>query len=141
MPSTYQSIVINAPVDQVWNKVKNFHDFSWASEVITSCEAVGTKSPAEVGAQRLLNGVFHETLRLLDDQQHLLEYSIDDGPSPVSPAEVQNYVGSLRLRPVTLSDSTFVEWSAQWQSEQQEAVEFCHGIYVALLQAMALACE
>jgi len=137
MPSTYQSIVINAPVEDVWNKVKNFHDFSWAADIINSCDAVGSKGPAEVGAKRLLNGVFHETLSRMDDEQHLLEYSIDDGPSPVSATEVSNYIGRLKLHPVTLGNATFVEWSSSWQSQQQDAVEFCHGIYVALLQALA----
>jgi len=137
MPSTYQSIVINAPIEEVWDRVKIFHDFSWASDIITSCDAVGAKGSSEVGAKRILNNVFHETLTRMEPQNHLLEYSIDDGPSPVSSTEVSNYIGSLKLRPVTLGHATFVEWSSNWQSSQQDAVEFCHGIYVALLQALA----
>ena len=62
MPQCYQSIVIAAPIDQVWDTVKNFHDFSWAAGVIDSCEAVGSIGGSEIGAQRILNGLFHETL-------------------------------------------------------------------------------
>ena len=39
----FNSIVINAPIDEVWAKMKDFHDFSWAPNVITKCEAVGKK--------------------------------------------------------------------------------------------------
>lgn len=136
MPSTYQSIVVNAPVEQVWVRVKNFHDFSWASEIITSCDSVGDLGPMEVGAKRLLNGVFHETLIRMEPEDHLIEYSIDDGPSPVSASDVSNYVSSLHLQPVTLGNTTFVEWYSNWESQQEDAVEFCHDIYVALLNTL-----
>lgn len=141
MSSTYQSIVVNASVDEVWQRVKNFHDFSWASQVITSCEAVGSKGPTDVGAKRILNDAFHETLIRMEPENHLLEYSIDDGPSPVSASEVSNYVGSLQLHPVTLGEATFVEWYSCWDSQSEDAVEFCHGIYVALLQTLAASFE
>jgi len=141
MPSTYQSIIVNASIDDVWQRIKNFHDFDWASEVISSCEAIGSIGPTEVGAKRILNGVFHETLIRMEPENHLLEYSIDDGPSPVSASEVSNYVGSLQLRPVTLGEATFVEWYSSWDSQSEDAVEFCHGIYVALLQTLAASFE
>lgn len=141
MPSTYQSIVVNAPIEKIWQRIYNFHDFSWAPEVITSCEAVGPISPAQAGAKRILNGVFHETLTRIEPENHLLEYSIDDGPSPVSANEVSNYIGTLKLRSITLGGGTFIEWSSSWQSQREDAVEFCHGIYVALLQALAASYE
>ena len=62
MGKTYQTAVINAPVDQVWSKIKNFHDFSWATGVIEKCEAVGDKPGDQIGARRILNDAFHETL-------------------------------------------------------------------------------
>jgi len=141
MPSTYQSIVINASIDDVWQRIKNFHEFNWASEIITSCETVGSIGPTDVGAKRILNGVFHETLIRIEPENHLLEYSIDDGPSPVSINDVSNYVGSLQLRPVTLGEAAFVEWYSQWGAQQEDAIEFCHGIYVALLQILTASLE
>lgn len=137
MPSTYQSIIVNAPIDSVWKTVKNFHDFSWAPEVIQSCDAVGEASGIEVGAKRVLNGVFEETLVELDDEKHKVRYSIDDGPFPVSATDVNNYFGTLRLRSSTLDGKTLVGWSSVWNSDSEDAVEFCHGIYVALLQSLA----
>ena len=32
---------------------------------------------------------------------------------------------------------TLVEWSSSWEAKTENAVEFCHGIYVALLNELA----
>jgi hypothetical protein len=42
MPQTHQSIVVDAPSDTVWEKVRDFHDMSWAPNVVTRCVAEGT---------------------------------------------------------------------------------------------------
>lgn len=141
MPHCYQSIVVNAPVDKVWDAIKNFHDMSWAASVIEKCEAVGEKSGTEVGAKRILNDAFHETLLECNDQEHRVRYSIDEGPSPVSSAEVSHYIGELHLIPTTLDNSTFVEWGSTWESNSEDAEGFCHQIYVALLRELALKLE
>lgn len=36
MGRTYQSILIQAPVDRVWQAVRDFHDLSWAPDVVES---------------------------------------------------------------------------------------------------------
>ncbi len=137
MPNCYQSIIVNASIDEVWETIKDFHDMSWASQVIESCESEGNYSGTEVGAKRLLNNVFHETLLESNAQEFRIRYSIDDGPSPVSASEVSNYIGQIQLKPITLNDATFVEWSSSWESKTEEAREFCHQIYIALLRALA----
>ncbi|NNG12582.1 MAG: SRPBCC family protein [Halobacteria archaeon] len=137
MPATSQSIVVPAPVAEVWARLGNFHDFSWAPNVITHVEQVDDRAGNEVGAKRILNHAFHETLIEIDANQHLLRYSIDDGPSPVSQQDVSNYIGSIRLAPDPESSGTRVEWISSWESKSEDAVEFCHGIYVALLDALA----
>ena len=47
MPSSYQTCTISAPVEKVWDVIKSFHDLSWASNVITSCEKDGEKKVAK----------------------------------------------------------------------------------------------
>ncbi len=138
MPITYQSTVVNACLEDVWDRISDFHDMSWAPEVITQCEKVGEVDGREVGAKRTLNGAFHETVTQVDGGQYIIEYSIDDGPSPVSSNDVSNYLGRISLKPVTMSDgdATFVEWSSAWDSDSDEAVDFCCGIYVALLSGL-----
>jgi len=84
MPQTHQSIVVDAPIDTVWEKVRDFHDMSWAPNVVTRCVAEGDTSGTQVGARRLLNDVFHETLIELDEDAYRIRYTIDEGPSPIS---------------------------------------------------------
>ena len=136
MPSTKQSKVVNAPIDSVWEHFRNFHDVSWAAKVLASCEQVGDIAGTEIGAKRILNGAFHETLTEVDASGYSLKYSIDDGPSPVSKNDVSNYIGVIQLGPAA-EGGTLVQWDSHWDSDSEDAVEFCHGIYIALLNELA----
>lgn len=137
MNQCYNSTVVSASIEDVWKSVRNFHDLSWANPVITSLEVVGDISGDTVGAKRLLNGLFHETLTILDTENHCITYVIEDGPEPISKSTVANYVGLLELSAVTDENTTFVEWSSTYESSDPDAVhEFCNPIYVALLSAL-----
>ena len=140
MPSTSQSIVVNAPIADVWSRISDFHDMSWAPNVITSVDRVGDVGGDRPGAKRILNGAFHETLVELNNEEHYFRYSIDDGPSPVSKDEVRDYIGVVRLGPAD-DGGTLVEWTSSWECRVDDAVEFCHGIYVALLNELARSFE
>lgn len=133
MPKCYQTRVIEAPIEKVWSAIKNFHDLSWTPNVVTSVEKVGTLTGNEVGAKRVLNDAFHETLLAVCDKNHTFSYSIDEGISPVSSKEVSNYVGNVKLFPVTLNNQTFIEWESSWEANTPEAEEFCHTIYVSMM--------
>ena len=137
MPQCYQSTIVHAPSEKIWDTLKNFHEMSWASPVMEQYEALGNISGTEVGAKRILNGVFHETLLECNDNEHRVRYSMDDGPSTVSAGEVNNYIGLIQLKPITLTGDIFVEWESSWESTSDEARDFCHQIYVALLNALA----
>lgn len=133
MGKTYQTTIINATVEKVWERIRGFHDLSWAPNVVTSCQQVGKKQGDQIGAKRILNGMFHETLIAISELERSFKYSIDDGPPPVSKNDVHNYFGSVRLLPVTENDTCFIEWSSVWESKGKEAEEFCHNIYLALI--------
>jgi hypothetical protein len=90
-----------------------------------------------VGARRLLNGEFLDTLIAYSEIEHRMMYSMDEGPSPVSSGEIRDYVGSLHLLPVTTDDRTFVEWSGSWESANTEAVEYMNEVYRSLLADLA----
>lgn len=131
--SCYNSVTVNAPVDQVWQTLRKFHDMSWGDIQV---EAVGDVGETEVGAKRILNGAFHETLLTLDDEERTFSYSIDDGPDAVSKDNVQGYIGEVRVFPVTNDNSTFVLWASRWDSSGGGVQEFCDPIYQALLGAL-----
>ncbi len=107
MGQTHQSTEISAPPEQVWDALRNFHDMSWAPNVITSLEVVGEIAGDQEGASRILNGAFHETLLEVDDAERRVRYTIDDGPSPVSKTDVSNYVGQVQVSPE--GDGTMVD--------------------------------
>jgi hypothetical protein len=132
----YNSTVVTAPVDKVWALFQNFHDLSWADGVVTKVEIVGDAAGGEIGAKRILNDAFHETMRMLDHENRTMEYSIDDGPPAVSKENVQGYIGRVKVSPVTDSGATFVEWSSRWASGGEGTADFCNPIYRALLDAL-----
>ncbi len=131
----YNSIVINAPAEEVFNTLKDFNDLSWSKNVISKVELVGGKSGHEIGAKRVLNDVFHETLLSIDNKNLNFSYSIDEGPGPLSPENVKGYVGKVSVRAITENNTSFVQWSSRWDSEKEGGVaDFCNPIYHALLQ-------
>jgi len=52
MGRTYQSIVINAPVEKGWKALSDFHDMSWAKGIITNLTPVGDLQGNQIGARR-----------------------------------------------------------------------------------------
>ncbi len=137
MGKCYNSAVINAPSQIVWEKIRNFHDLAWAAGVVTKTAVVGDLKGDRIGAKRILNDVFHETLLSLDDKERIFSYRIDDGPGPVAKDAVKNYVGAVRVLPITENNTTFVDWQSTYESADDRAVgELCNPIYQAVLQAL-----
>jgi len=131
----YNSIIINKPADEVWKAFKDFHDLSWASNVITKVEKVGDKSLSEIGSKRILNDAFHETLVSYNDDAKKLTYSIDDAPAVMSKDNVKGYIGEVTVFPVTENNSSFVLWTSKWDSAIEEGVaDFFNPIYYGVLQ-------
>ena len=133
----YNSCVLSASIDEVWDTIRNFHDMSWAEGVIETVEIIGSKGSTEVGAGRVLNNAFHETLLELDDDSYYIRYSIDDGSDVLSKSKITGYRGEVQLAPITIGDGTFIEWTSSWRSEEGGVQEFCDPIYQALLGAMS----
>jgi len=97
MGNCYNSTVVNAPREKVWDSIKDFHNFAWAESVITKVDIIGEKAGHEIGAARLLNDAFLETLVSVNEDEYTFTYSIDDGPEPLSKDSVSNYLGTVRL--------------------------------------------
>jgi hypothetical protein len=137
MPKIYNSIIVPAPVEQVWSRISNFHDFSWAPSLVMACEKVGEGDGRTVGTRRRLNGVFLDTLIAYSAIEKRIMYSLDEGPSPVSSKEIRNYIGDLQLLPITSGNMTFAQWSASWDSANAAAVKYMNDVYRALLADLA----
>jgi hypothetical protein len=132
----YNSIIIDAPIDKVWSTIRDFQDTSWAKGVVESHTHVGDLPGSQVGSQRKLNDLFEETLVALDDKNRTFSYSIDECKgTPIEKGKVTNYVGTVRLCPLTDGDKTFFEWTSTWDWSEGGVAEFCNPIYQALLKA------
>ncbi|ALO36253.1 polyketide cyclase [Colwellia sp. MT41] len=135
MGKCYKNIEIATPVATVWQKIRDFHDMTWAEGVITSLVKVGQTGGTDIGAKRILNDAFHETLVCLDDNNYTFSYAVDDGPGPLAKTAVDNYLGVVKLSESTTG--TLVEWSSSFTSSTEgEVIEFCDPIYTALLGAL-----
>ncbi|MBL4797485.1 MAG: SRPBCC family protein [Oleispira sp.] len=137
MGNCYNSTTVNAPIDQVWDMIKDFHQLDWAAPVATKVDVVGELPGTQVGARRILNDAFHETLLSVDAMNHRFTYSIDDGPGPVAKGVIDNYVGRVELFPITDTEGTFVKWTSEFDSaDETQVTEFCNPIYSGLLAAL-----
>ena len=139
MGTTLQSVTINLPADKVWESIRNFHDMSWAPNVVEKLEKIGDKGGDESGAKRVLNDAFRETLLEVDADNMTFRYSIDDGPSPVASSDVDNYVGQVQVK--AEGDGSMVEWQSKWEKNDESTYAFCHPLYVALLEDMKKSLE
>lgn len=131
------SIVVEAPISEVWQAIRDFHDLEWASGVVTSMTNPGSLPGDRPGARRILNNVFDETLLSLDDANRTFSYRVDDGPGPLARGTVRDYIGRVQLLPVTENATTFVIWESTFESPNDRAIsEMCNPIYQALLVSL-----
>lgn len=133
----YNSITVNAAPETVWAVLREFHDMSWADGIVENVAPVGDLPADANGTGRLINGVIRETLTGLDDADMTLSYSLDDGPDVLAADRVQNYRATLRVRPVTATGQSFVEWHTTWDAADGDVKSFCDPLYAGMLNQLA----
>jgi len=116
MAEVYASAVVAAPVDRVWALAGDWAGISkWHPFVAAS--GLGDGPPADqAGATRvctLANGaVLKEVQVERSDEAFTYAYSITEGPVPMT-----CHKGVVRLRPVTDTGRTFVEWTVAFDAD------------------------
>lgn len=115
MVKVFKSTVLNAPVEAVWDVLRDFngHD-RWHPAVSTS--QIERNNPSDlVGCVRrfkLTDGSeLREQLLTLSDLEQSFSYCLLDTPVPLF-----NYVAHVRLAPVTDGDRTFWEWQSRFDT-------------------------
>jgi len=115
MVKIFVSSVIPAPAEKVWSVVRDFNDMPSWHPLITRSSIEGGRSSDCVGCVRSLtlsDGVrVREQLLSLSDFDYSFSYAIVE-----SGLDVRNYVAALKLTPVTDTDQTFGEWSAEFET-------------------------
>lgn len=122
MVKVLRSTILNAPVDAVWETLRDFngHD-QWHPAVAESRIERGEPSD-KVGCVRrfrLADGSeLREKLLTLSDMEQTFTYCLLDTPVPLF-----NYVAHVRLAPVTDGNRTFWEWESRFDTPKGREAE------------------
>jgi hypothetical protein len=127
---TFASSVINAPIEKVWSRIRDFNALPAWHPAIADSQIENGEPSDKVGCIRNFNlkdggGNIREQLLTLSDIEHTCTYSILESPMPV-----ENYVATLRLGKITDGDRTYAEWSAEFNTPpeaEDETVAFIGG--------------
>jgi mxaD protein len=107
-----KQVTVDAPVDEVWAKIKDFDGLDKWHPALESDKIVSGKNN-EVGAERLLTlkggGTIKEKLLAFDDKTHTYRYSILEGVLPVS-----DYTSTITVTAAGKNRST-VTWSGSFK--------------------------
>ena len=113
MARVYVSSVIPAPVEKVWERVRDFNGLPRWHPRIRESRIENAEPSDRIGAIRnfeLQNGdKLREQLLGLSDYDMFYTYSILESPMPL-----ENYVSTLRLTKITDGDRCFIEWSTEF---------------------------
>ncbi|MGE0384991.1 MAG: SRPBCC family protein [Gammaproteobacteria bacterium] len=110
MGRIYVSEVIKAPIDAVWDLIRDFGGWPAWMPSMQGCVLEDGKRGDQVGVLRSLSmadGQSPKSMLVgLSDLDHTIAYRVlmPDGVPLV------DYVATIRLRPVTLPGWTFIEW-------------------------------
>lgn len=113
MASVYTSTVIAAPIDRVWELVRDFNGLPGWMPGIEASEIEGGVAASTTGAVRRMTlgrgaGEARERLDALSETDRSITYSLIKGPLPID-----GLVATIQLRPVTDGNATFGEWRAE----------------------------
>ncbi len=114
MPNTvYISHVIDAPIERVWEIMRDYNDMPSYHSGIKKSVIEGDRPSDQVGCVRRLTlseGFVREVLLCLDDRNYVFTYEIIEGTLPV-----RGYVAGVRLHRITEGNRTFAEWWADFE--------------------------
>ncbi|MDD2454623.1 MAG: SRPBCC family protein [Synergistaceae bacterium] len=140
MPRVYYSTIISAPIEQVWEFVRDFNGLpKWhpgikASEIEGGC---GPECTACVGSVRHFqladDSWMREQLLGFSDADYSVTYTILE-----TGMKLKNYLATLSLVPVTATDETFAEWEAVFDvtdlAAEEETIDTVYGVFSSGLE-------
>jgi hypothetical protein len=127
MANIFVSSVLDAPVDRVWARIRDFNALPRWHPMIAESQIEDGLPSDKIGCVRnfrLQNGDrIRERLLGLSDHELFCTYAILESPMPL-----ENYIATLRLTPVTEGNRTFIEWTAEFTCAPEVADELVGGI-------------
>jgi len=115
MVKVVRSTIINAPIDAVWEVLRDFNGHDRWHPAVSDSQIERGQSSDKVGCIRrfhLADGSeLREQLLTLSDLDTMFSYCLLDTPVPLF-----NYVAQVRLLPVTDGDRTFWHWESSFDT-------------------------
>lgn len=127
MSKVFTSSVIPAPIGKVWARIRDFNALPDWHPAVADSKIEDDKSSDFIGCIRNFNlkndgGNIRERLLALDDNEYYCTYCILE-----SPMNVEIYVATMSLLPITDGNRTYAEWTADFEcdpKEESELVDF-----------------
>ncbi|MEX2630612.1 MAG: SRPBCC family protein [Tistlia sp.] len=141
MPKVVRSTVLDAPVEAVWEVIRDFNGHADWHPAVAESVIEGGKRADQVGCVRLFaladgSGEIRERLLALSDREHSFAYCLLEAPVPL-----EGYLAEVRLKPVTDGRRTFWQWKSEFDCPPERAEELVRlvgeGIYEAGFRAVA----
>lgn len=124
MARAYASTIIEAPVEAVWDIVRDFSALPNWIPGLGRCTIEDGLPPDAVGCVRafsLGDQIVRERLLWLDDSRYRFGYNFETPAFPV-----QHYLASFELIPVTSGNRTFAQWWAEFDEAPADAGKYEH---------------
>ncbi|QIE55800.1 SRPBCC family protein [Pikeienuella piscinae] len=139
MVRVVRSTVIDAPVETVWDAIRDFNGHDRWHPAVAESHVERGEPVDRIGCVRnfrLADGSnLREQLLTLSDLEMAFSYCLLDTPIPLF-----NYVAHCRLTPVTDGNATFWEWESRFDTpagrEEELAAQVGDGIYSAGFEAI-----
>ena len=122
MTKVRRSTIIDAPVDQVWQFLRDFNGHERWHPAVAESRIEEGRDADRIGAVRRFKlkdgGELREQLLTLSDRDRRFTYCILESPIPLI-----GYVSTVELRPVTDGARTFWDWRCEFRSPAGEEAE------------------
>ncbi|MBX3584910.1 MAG: SRPBCC family protein [Rhizobiaceae bacterium] len=121
------SSVIEAPIEKVWERIRDFNGLpSWHPRMVES-EIEDGKKATDIGAVRKFKvasgAIIREQLLAFSDGEYLTTYSIIEHPAPIT-----NHTATLKLERITDGDRTYAVWTSEFDAPPEKADELAKGM-------------
>jgi len=134
MQRVTRSAIIDAPIQRVWEVLRDFNSHTTWHPAIAESQIEGSEPPDRVGCVRnftLRDGAHvREQLLALSDQEHRFTYCILDADIPL-----ERYVATVQLRPVTDGNRTFWHWQSTFGTPRGRERELTELVGVNVYEA------
>ena len=139
MVKVLKSTIVNAPVDAVWEILRDFNGHDHWHPAVRDSAIERNLASDKIGCVRRFHlqdgSELREQLLTLSDLETTFSYCLLDTPVPLF-----NYVAHVRLTPVTDTDSTFWEWESRFDTPAGQSRELADmvgsDIYAAGFEAV-----